>query len=85
MLLGIFMVSSVNAIRAYISKNAKNRGSVYGLFYGGVAISGALGAIFTGLIWSYFGENIAIIISLIALAITWITFTLTQVLPFMQK
>ena len=78
-LLGIFMVSSVNAIRAYISKNAKNRGSVYGLFYGGVAISGALGAIFTGLIWNYLGENIAVIISLIALVIIGFIFVFTQI------
>ncbi len=78
-LLGIFMVSSVNSIRAYISKNAKNRGSVYGLFYGGVAISGALGAIFTGLIWNYFGENTAVVISLIALVVIGTIFTFTQV------
>ncbi|MFK5881174.1 MAG: MFS transporter [Sulfurospirillum sp.] len=77
--LGLFMVSSVNALRAYISTYAKNKGSVYGLFYGGVAISGALGAIFTGLIWKHFGENGAISISLIALAILTLTFTFTQI------
>ncbi len=78
-LLGIFMVSSVNSIRAYISKSAKNRGSIYGLFYGGVAISGALGAIFTGLIWNYFGENTAIAISFIALAVIGFIFAFTQI------
>ena len=76
MLLGIFMVSSVNAMRAYISRRAKNRGSVYGLFYGGVAISGALGAIFTGLIWNYFGENIATGISSIGLIIIALAYLL---------
>ncbi len=62
--LGIFTVASLNAIRAYISTNAKNRGSVYGLFYGGVAISGALGASFAGIIWRYFGQNSALVISI---------------------
>ncbi len=62
--LGIFTIASVNAIRAYISINAKNRGSVYGLFYGGVAVSGALGASFTGIIWRYFGQNSALVISI---------------------
>ena len=73
------MVSSVNALRAYISTYAKNKGSAYGLFYGGVAISGALGAIFTGLIWKHFGENGAISISLIALMTLTLTFAFTQI------
>ncbi len=70
--LGLFTVSSLNAIRAYISTNAKNKGSVYGFFYGGVAISGATGASFVGLVWKYFGENKAIAISLTALVVTGI-------------
>ncbi len=65
--LGLFTVSSLNAIRAYISNLAKNKGSVYGIFYAGVAISGALGASFMGIIWKYFGETKAISLSLVAL------------------
>jgi len=68
-LLGVFTVASLNAIRAYISTNAKNKGSVYGIFYAGVAISGALGATCMGIIWRYFGENLALNISIIALAL----------------
>ncbi len=72
--LGVFLVASVNSIRAYISKKAKNKGSVFGVFYGGVALSGALGAVFTGMIWKYFGEDVATIVSLIALVIIGILF-----------
>jgi len=43
-LLGIFTVASLNALRAYISVNALNKGTIYGILYGGVALSGALGA-----------------------------------------
>ena len=72
--LGVFLVASVNAIRAYISKNAKNKGTLFGVFYGGVAISGALGAIFTGMIWKYFGQDIATLVSLIALFLLLVFF-----------
>ncbi len=67
--LGVFLVASVNTIRAYISKNAKNKGTLFGVFYAGVAISGALGAVFTGMIWKYFGQDVATLISLVALVI----------------
>ena len=77
--LGVFIISSINAMRSYISKYAKNKGSLFGIFYGGVAISGALGATFTGLVWSYFGQNIAIAISLIGMVVTGIIFGFTQV------
>ncbi len=76
--LGLFTVSSLNAIRAYISSEAKNKGSIYGIFYAGVAISGALGASFIGIIWRYFGEIKAISISLTALISIGIIFGLTQ-------
>lgn len=76
--LGLFTVSSLNAIRAYISSEAKNKGSVYGFFYGGVAVSGALGASFVGLIWKYLGENRAIEISLLALVLIGTLFLFTQ-------
>ena len=77
-LLGLFTVSSLNAIRAYISSEAKNKGSIYGIFYAGVALSGALGASFIGLIWRYFGETRAISISLTALVLIGIVFYFTQ-------
>lgn len=63
-LLGLFSVSSLNAIRAYISNRAHNKGSLYGIFYAGVALFGALGATVTGLIWKHYGEDGAILFSL---------------------
>jgi len=50
---GLFTVASLNAIRAYISQSADNHGSVYGIFYAGVALFGALGAYISGLIWEF--------------------------------
>jgi len=74
-LLGLFLVSSLNAIRSYISNKAINKGSVFGFLYGGVAISGALGSLFVGEIWHRFGQNIAIDISIVGLFIVYAIYT----------
>ncbi len=62
--LGIFTVVSLNANRAYISENSDNRGAVYGVFYAGVALFGALGAFVCGLLWEHFGMESAMLFSL---------------------
>lgn len=64
-LLGVFTVASLNAIRALISIEAVNKGTVYGIFYSGIALFSALGATITGLIWKSFGEQNTILISFI--------------------
>ena len=69
-LLGIFVVSSLNALRAWISNEAVNKATVYGFLYGGVAGFSALGATVTGLIWKHYGETMAIEFSIIGLVIT---------------
>ncbi len=69
-LLGIFVVSSLNALRAWISNEAKNKATVYGFLYGGVAAFSALGATVTGLIWKHYNEAVAIEFSIIGLVIT---------------
>jgi len=68
--LGLFSVSSLNAIRSYISDNAQNIGTIYGIFYAGIALFGALGAIAFGVVWRDFGEDIAICLSLSGLVLT---------------
>ncbi len=45
-------------------KSADNKGSVYGVFYAGVALFGALGAYVSGLIWEHFGMDMALEFSL---------------------
>ena len=62
--LGLFTVASLNANRAFISQNADNRGSVYGVFYAGVALFGAVGAYLSGMIWEHFGMQSALLFSL---------------------
>jgi MFS family permease len=62
--LGIFTVASLNAIRSYISVNAINKASIYGVFYGGIAIFSSLGALCFGYIWQNFGQNSALMFSL---------------------
>jgi MFS family permease len=68
-LLGIFTIASLNSIRSYISINAFNKGTIYGIFYGGVAISASLGAVVIGLLWSHFSQNFVFLFSSIGLFI----------------
>ena len=60
-------MGSLNSIRSYISDNAKNKSTVYGVFYGGIAIFNSIGAVIIGLIWKNYGENIAIYFSITGL------------------
>ncbi len=72
----LFTVASLNANRAMIGAQSKNRGSVYGIFYAGVAIAGALGALAIGWIWERWGMEAAIVYALsgtsIVTAIFWV-------------
>ncbi len=70
--LGIFTVASLNAIRSYISVNAINKASMYGIFYGGIAIFSSLGALSFGYIWQNFGQSDALIFSLVGIIIIFI-------------
>jgi len=72
--LGLFLVSSLNAFRSYISDNAVNKASVYGIFYGGIAISSSIGAIIIGEIWQRFGEKYALIYSLAGIFIIFFVY-----------
>ncbi len=63
--LGLFTVSSLNANRAFISEQADNRGSVYGLFYAGVALFGAVGTYVSGMLWEHFSMHTALLFSLV--------------------
>lgn len=58
--MGLFTVASLNANRAYIADRAQNKGSVYGIFYAGVALFGAIGAYVGGVIWEQFGMPAAL-------------------------
>ena len=71
--LGLFIVGSLNALRAYISDHAHNKGTVYGILYGGVALFGALGALVTGVIWEHYGSQNAMLFSLagMGLMLVW--------------
>lgn len=65
--LGLFTVLSLNAIRSYISLNAKSKGFVYGVFYGGIAIFSSLGALIIGYIWQHFGIDVVLKFSIIGM------------------
>ncbi len=62
---GLFTVVSLNTLRAYISAHALSKGFVYGVLYGGIALSGALGALTAGYIWKLYGFEMMIDFSLI--------------------
>ena len=77
--LGIFTVSSLNAIRSIISQKAKNKSTVYGLFYGGTAITTAFGALVVGHIWNAYGSNMAMCFSIFGSAmIIFVSFFLLK-------
>ncbi|WP_345993721.1 MFS transporter [Sulfurimonas sp. HSL-1716] len=64
--LGLFTVASLNANRAYIAKSADNRGLIYGIFYAGIALFGAVGAYLFGFVWEHYGMQQALELSLIS-------------------
>jgi len=72
--LGLFTVTSLNANRAHISISSDNRGSVYGFFYAGVALFGAVGAYVCGMIWEHVGMSDAIVFSLAGTILTLFAF-----------
>ncbi len=76
--LGLFTVASLNANRAFIAQNAYNKGSVYGVFYAGVALFGALGAFIGGLIWEHFDMQIALIYALAGTLVLTVLFLLMK-------
>ncbi len=61
--LGLFTVASLNANRALIAREAEQRGSVYGVFYAGVALFAAAGAALSGVLWNRFGTDAALLFS----------------------
>ncbi|MDM5264362.1 MFS transporter [Sulfurovum sp. XTW-4] len=77
--LGLFTVASLNANRAFIAQSATNKGSVYGVFYAGVALFGALGAYIAGLIWEHWNMQNALIYSLVGTLVMTLLFFLMKV------
>lgn len=75
---GLFTVASLNANRAFIAQSADNRGSVYGVFYAGVALFGALGAYISGLIWEHFGMHLVLQFSFVGTLILAVLFMLVK-------
>lgn len=60
---GLYTVTILNTLRAYISQNATNKGSVYGIFYAGNAVAAACGVMVAGYIWEYSNSLVALGIS----------------------
>jgi MFS family permease len=79
-LLGLFTVASLNANRAYIAQRSDNRGSVYGIFYAGVALFAAAGAAVCGLLWEHFGAETALLFSLAGTAVVTAAYLLALTL-----
>lgn len=74
--LGLFTVLSLNAIRAYISAYANSKGFVFGVFYGGVAVFSALGALIIGYIWKNYGFENALLVSETGMGVMFLTLLL---------
>jgi MFS family permease len=80
-LLGLFTVASLNANRTLISRRAENRGSVYGVFYAGIAFFAASGAWVSGFIWERFGSGSALLFALCGTASVAAAYLLIEVRP----
>ena len=80
--LGLSTVSSLNAMRSIISQKAKNKATIYGIFYAGTATTSAFGALIIGYIWHHFGDSHAIEFS--ALGIIFLSL-FTFLLNFTKK
>jgi MFS family permease len=61
--LGLFTILSLNAVRSYISEYAYSKGFVFGVFYAGVALFSAIGAIVIGYLWKIYGFEGAMLFS----------------------
>jgi len=83
--LGLFTVASLNANRAYIAQNADNKGSVYGIFYAGVALFSALGAYLSGVIWEHFSMHTALLFSLCGTTLLVLLFVLIRMKAMPRK
>jgi MFS family permease len=70
-LLALFTVASLNALRAWIAEEARNRGTVYGIFYGGTALFASAGALLMGTVWERYGADRAVELSLLGLLVVW--------------
>ncbi len=70
-LLALFTVASLNALRAWISETAYNKGTVYGIFYAGTALFASLGAMIMGWLWQHYGVEWAVGVSLTGLLLVW--------------
>lgn len=76
--LGLFTVASLNANRTFIAQSADNKGSVYGIFYAGIALFGAFGAYISGVIWEHFDMHFALAFSFFGTLGLAVIFILTR-------
>lgn len=61
--LAFFTVMSLNTMRGFISKHARSKAFIYGIFYAGIAIFTALGALLMGYVWKLWGAEQVLLIS----------------------
>lgn len=76
--LGLFTILSINAVRSYISEYAESKGFIFGVFYGGVAVFSALGALSIGYIWKNFGFENALLFSEIGMGVMFVALLLRR-------
>ena len=76
LLIGIYDVITLNAIRSYIGQTAINKGATFGTLYFIVAITSAFGLYVLSLLWHHFGVHISILFAVagVLLSGTFITY-----------
>jgi len=76
--LGLFTIFSLNAVRSYISGYANSKGFVFGIFYGGVAIFSAIGALVMGYVWKLYGFESAMLLSEVGMSLMFFVLLLKR-------
>ena len=76
--LGLFTVCSLNATRSYISHHAKNKATIFGVFYAGTALFSTFGALMVGYLWNHHGNTYALFISTISTTILTLLLVFTK-------
>jgi len=75
---GVFVVSTLNAMRARIGQSSQGKGNAYGVFYFGVALASALGSLVVGHLWEYMSAYGALVFSGVGLTLLLFTVSLLK-------
>lgn len=75
---GVFMVSTINAIRMRLGKFKQAKGKIYGWFYSVHAVVTASGALLTGYLWQVLGGTDTLIVFVISYSFIFLVYLVAR-------